>query len=197
MTLPNQPPLQSTNPAIAGAPATDAAHHRPPDDHEIIYYEGSPQVRSQVGHLLVWAFIGLVLIAAPILYHQLTRQHVWPIWWLTLALIVIGLLCFIIPWIRIHTVRYRISNYRIDYERGLVTKRIDTLELWHVEDIDFKQGLLDRILGVGTIDVMSNDKTTPRLELHGLPKPREIFDALKQRVIAVKRQSGVLKMDIG
>jgi hypothetical protein len=44
---------------------------------------------------------------------------------------------------------------------------------------------------------MSNDKTTPQLVLHGLPKARPLFDALKQRIIAVKRQRGVIKMDVG
>ncbi len=59
------------------------------------------------------------------------------------------------------------------------------------------QTLLDRILGVGTIIVMSHDDTTPQLDLHGLPNPMDLFNTLKQRVIAVKRQRGVVKMDSG
>ena len=93
--------------------------------------------------------------------------------------------------------RYRISNYRIDYERGVLSKNIDTLELWHVEDIQFHQSLIDRLSSVGTITVISHDETTPKLELHGLPNPRPIFESLKQRIIAVKRQRGVIKMDVG
>ena len=46
------------------------------------------------------------------------------------------------------TIRYRISNYRIDYERGWLSKSIDTLELWHVEDITFHQSFVDRIMRV-------------------------------------------------
>jgi uncharacterized membrane protein YdbT with pleckstrin-like domain len=103
----------------------------------------------------------------------------------------------LIPIIMVKTYRYRISNYRIDYERGLLSRNIDTLELWHVEDISFHQSLLDRILGVGTIMVISHDDTNPRLELKSLPNPRPIFDMLKQRIIAVKRQRGVIKMDVG
>ena len=47
------------------------------------------------------------------------------------------------------------------------------------------------------LPVISHDETTPKLELHGLPDPRVIFENLKQRVIAVKRQRGVIKMDVG
>jgi hypothetical protein len=94
-------------------------------------------------------------------------------------------------------VRYRITNYRIDFERGILGKKIDTLELWHVEDIRFDQSFLDRLLGVGNLTVVSSDETTPQLQMHGLPNPRPLFETLKQRVIAVKRQRGVLKMDSG
>ena len=67
--------------------------------------------------------------------------------------------------------RYRITNYRIDFERGILTKRIDTLELWHVDDINFEQGIVDRMMNVGTITVISDDRSTPRLELAGVPNP--------------------------
>jgi hypothetical protein len=52
-------------------------------------------------------------------------------------------------------------------------------------------------MGVGTIVVFSDDQSTPNLELRGLPNPRDIFEKLKQRVISVKRQRGVIKMDVG
>lgn len=61
----------------------------------------------------------------------------------------------------------------------------------------FHQTLLDRLLGVATLTVISSDATTPRLDLRGLPNPRPLFDTLKQRVITVKRQRGVIKMDTG
>jgi uncharacterized membrane protein YdbT with pleckstrin-like domain len=106
-------------------------------------------------------------------------------------------MAFAWPVLMQRTVRYRVSNYRIDYERGLLSKTIDTLELWHVEDIRFHQTLLDRMLSTGTITVISHDDTTPQLVLRGVPNPRPLFETLKQRVIAVKRQRGVVKMDVG
>jgi hypothetical protein len=97
----------------------------------------------------------------------------------------------------IRAIRYRITNYRIDFERGLLSKNIDTLELWHVEDINFHQSLIDRLVNTGDITIISHDDTTPKLELNGVPNPRPLFENLKQRVIAVKRQRGVIKMDTG
>ncbi|MDB5291935.1 MAG: hypothetical protein JWL69_3176, partial [Phycisphaerales bacterium] len=79
----------------------------------------------------------------------------------------------------------------------LLGKDIDTLELWHVEDIQFNQSILDRLLAIGTITITSHDQTTPILIMHSLPHSRHLFDQLKQRIISVKRQRGVLKVDTG
>jgi hypothetical protein len=56
---------------------------------------------------------------------------------------------------------------------------------------------VDRIFRVGTIKVLSSDSSTPTLELRSLPDPRKLLEVLKQRVIAVKRQRGVVKLDMG
>jgi len=169
--------------------------HKPADDKEVVYFEGSPMLRGEVGKTVLFGTIGLLLIAGPFIYYAMQGQ--WLPWWATLAAIVIGLCVMFIPVLLIRSTRYRVSNYRIDYERGIFSRSIDTLELWHVDDISFHQSFLDRILNVGTIDIISDDKSTPRLPLQGVPNPRPLFDSLKQRVIAVKRQRGVIKMDTG
>jgi hypothetical protein len=109
----------------------------------------------------------------------------------------VGLALPLIPKLMTKTIRYRITNYRIDFERGIFSRDIDTLELWHVDDLHFHQSLLDRILGVGNIIIESHDQTLPKLELKALPNPRPLYETLKQRVIAVKRSRGVIKMDPG
>jgi membrane protein YdbS with pleckstrin-like domain len=117
--------------------------------------------------------------------------------WLIPAAIALALLLMMIPVILARSTHYCISNYRIDFERGVLSKNIDTLELWHVEDIKFHQSLLDRILCIGTVTIISRDDTNPYLPLRALPDPRPIFESLKQRIITVKRQRGVIKLDAG
>jgi membrane protein YdbS with pleckstrin-like domain len=186
-------------PAQPNSPFEDAAAgpHKEADDHEEVYYEGSPLVRGQLGKMILWSIVALLFLAAPFLYHHFHNPQEWPHVGVTAACVVIGLVILVIPILIIKSLRYRISNYRIDFERGIFGKKIDTLELWHVEDIRFDQSFFDRIMGVGNLTVISHDDTTPRLTMHGLPNPRVLFETLKQRVIAVKRQRGVVKMDVG
>lgn len=183
--------------AAAGPPAAPvaAAPHRPADDSEEVYYDGSPLARGGFLHLCAHFVLGAVLVLLPFVI-GFWRHYWWP-WWLVLGLPVLGVLLALAPLAVVKMVRYRITNYRIDYERGLLAKTIDTLELWHVEDLHFYQSLFDRMLGVGTITVLSKDESLPRLVMKGLPNSRPLFETLKQRVIAVKRQRGVIKMDVG
>jgi hypothetical protein len=175
-------------------PPNPEAPHKPADDSEEVYFQGSPKLRGSLSRLLLCWLIGMILIAVPFLARYEGYNMPMLGWLICIALAVI---IAIIPIPMTKRVSYRISNYRIDYERGLLSTNIDTLELWHVEDIRFHQSLIDRIMGVGTITIISHDDTTPQLQLHGIPQARPLFETLKQRVIAVKRQRGVLKMDTG
>jgi uncharacterized membrane protein YdbT with pleckstrin-like domain len=169
-------PQQATPAQAPPASAVVSGPHAEPADTEDFYWLG-----------------GLILIA---LAGWLAYKQIGP-WWLKVGLIVVALVAWCIPWLESRSIRYRISNYRIDYERGLIAKNIDTLELWHVEDLHFHQSLLDRVMDLGTITVTSKDEAMPKLELFGIPNPRPIYELLKQRVIAVKRQRGVMKIDPG
>jgi hypothetical protein len=172
---------------------TDDSPHKVADDQEEVYFSGSPLLRGDLLALGTHAIMGLVLIAVPFV-----AGNRWTVpWFVYLVGMLAGLAVIGWPVLMVRCIRYRISNYRIDYERGLLSKHIDTLELWHVEDIKFDQSLLARMLNVGDITVLSHDDTTPRLVLAGVPNPRPLFETLKQRVIAVKRQRGVIKMDTG
>jgi hypothetical protein len=113
------------------------------------------------------------------------------------ALIVVGLGLGFVPLAMRRTLKYRITNYRIDVTTGVLSRNIETLELWHVEEPRLHQSLLNRIFGVGSITILSHDATLPTLTLYGLPRPQELFRTIEQRVIAVKRQRGVMKVDPG
>jgi uncharacterized membrane protein YdbT with pleckstrin-like domain len=167
---------------------------KPTDDREEVYYHDSPSPLAALSQFVAFGLLAIILIVAPFVIAHLGQPV--PGWAYAVA-ILIALILLVIPWLRVHSIRYRISNYRIDFERGLLGKRIDTLELWHIEDLSFSQSVVERICGLGSITVVSHDVSSPRLSLIGVRGGRKIFDTLEQRIIAVKRQRGVLKMDAG
>jgi hypothetical protein len=192
MTQPD--PQNPVSIPASSASAVDDRPHRAPDDTEEVYYQGSPLLRGKLGKLFGCVLLGCIIFAIPI---ALAVEHHAPPIGVWLGAILVGLIIIMIPVIAARRIRFRISNYRIDSESGLISTNIYTLELWHVEDIRFHQSMLDRLMGVGTITVISRDALKPELIMHGIPNARPLFQTLEQRIIAVKRQPGVMKVDSG
>jgi uncharacterized membrane protein YdbT with pleckstrin-like domain len=166
------------------------APENPTNDREEVYYQGSPALRGSLGHFFLCGLMAVGVIIGTLALRAYG-------WYLPVLGLLVAAVLIIVPVLFVRSERYRVTSYRIDFERGLFSKDIDTLELWHVEDIKFHQSFLDRLLDIGQITVISHDETTPELVLQSIPQPRPLFDSLKQRIITVKRQRGVVKLDAG
>ncbi len=105
-----------------------------------------------------------------------------------LSLVLVGLIWILILNTRRKNLRYRITHRTIDYEVGTFSKKIETLQLWRVHDLEFRQSFLERLLGVATIHVITNDATDPELSIRGLPASRAIFDQLKDAADIARQQ---------
>ncbi|MEJ7596988.1 MAG: PH domain-containing protein [Kofleriaceae bacterium] len=85
------------------------------------------------------------------------------------------------------SIKFRVTNSAIETERGLLSKKIDVLQLWRCRDVRYKQNLVDRILGIAHVEVFAQDATTSHLELVGMPASRQLFEQLRDS-IEIQRQ---------
>jgi membrane protein YdbS with pleckstrin-like domain len=82
------------------------------------------------------------------------------------------------------TVRYRLTSQRFFHESGLLRRIINRIDVIDMDDITTEQGLLDRMVGVGTIRVASSDRTHPVLNLRGIDHVQDVagkFDAARRK----------------
>lgn len=86
------------------------------------------------------------------------------------------------------SIKFRVTSTAIETERGLLSRRIDVLQLWRCRDVRYKQRLSDRILGIAHVEVFAQDGTTPHLEIIGVPASRELFEQLRDS-IEIQRQA--------
>lgn len=77
--------------------------------------------------------------------------------------------------------RCTIRPTRIETQAGVFTKRRETLELSRVADVHLKQGLVERLLGIGTILLTTTSEQQPSLELYQIPKARKVFKYLQEQ----------------
>lgn len=81
----------------------------------------------------------------------------------------------------------RITTTGIEVEQGVMSKRIDVVELWRCRDVRYRQSMLDRLVGVAEIEIYTEDPGTPRLTIIGMPASRQLFDRIRE---AVERARG-------
>lgn len=155
---------------------------------EKLVWEGSPKWQADFGFLVL---SGLVAAAGVAGFIVLDFPKSWAV---SLAVLVTGILMAVGIRIKRRHERYKITNLVIEFQRGVFSTRIDNMELWRVNDIGFHQNLIDKILGVSTIHLHTQDASHKELDLIGLPPGRLVYDKLKEGVHIARQARNVLGM---
>ena len=82
--------------------------------------------------------------------------------------------------------KYSLSEDRLFQETGLFTLKEEEVLLYRVSDISLTRTLGQRLFGVGTVCVMSSDKTCPHLDLVNVKNPKEVKEMVFEKVEAAK-----------
>ena len=82
--------------------------------------------------------------------------------------------------------RYAMSEDRLFISVGFLNIKDDEVLLYRVRDIDTSRTLWQRLFGVGTITVMSSDKTMPTMVLKNVKNPVEVKELLHTQVEEIK-----------
>lgn len=86
---------------------------------------------------------------------------------------------------------YRICRDRLEYERGVLVSRIDNLELFRLRDMAMRRTLLHRILGLGSVELMTTDESHPIFVMNMIRSPRSVYDLLKRFSLQADTDRGV------
>jgi uncharacterized membrane protein YdbT with pleckstrin-like domain len=99
------------------------------------------------------------------------------------AILIAGLALALVLYLTVlykkYSVLYRLSTQRLFLIRGLVSRKIEELELFRVRDIQVVQSFWQRILGYGRMTVFSTDASAPKFELQGVARPLRVKDDIR------------------
>lgn len=87
---------------------------------------------------------------------------------------------------------YMLTNERIRITRGLVGRDYENFELIRVQDLDYSQGLSERMLGIGDIHIKGADPSNPEIVLRNIPKPAEVYEILRRAWLAARKAHGLV-----
>ena len=82
--------------------------------------------------------------------------------------------------------RYAMSEDRLFTSVGFLNIRDDEILLYRVRDIDTSRNLWQRMFGVGTVVVMSSDKSMPNLVLKNIKDPIGVKELIHEQVEEMK-----------
>jgi uncharacterized membrane protein YdbT with pleckstrin-like domain len=114
---------------------------------------------------------------------------------LLLAIATIGL--WLLPrWWRSLGVHYRITTRRIVVETGVLSKRLEQIDLYRVNDYTVERPFLQRLLGTGNLLLKTFDKTTPELRIREIKTDVvALYERLRQATEKDRAARGVRMID--
>ena len=92
--------------------------------------------------------------------------------------------------------RYRLSEDRLFCEKGFFNIKQDEVLLYRVRDLQLTMNIGQRIFGVGTVCVVSSDKSVPHLDLVNVKDPRNVKEMIHRAVEDAKDKRRMRTMEV-
>ncbi|MBU0641018.1 MAG: PH domain-containing protein [Planctomycetes bacterium] len=148
-------------------------------------WEGRPSWRSAYPTLALWLIVTLI---ATIALGVLIRKSA-----VTLSTLgVCGALLVVVAgraaWGVWH-LSYRITTQRLFVRRGILSRTVDQTELLRVDDVRTRQSLVERILGIGQVEVLSSDRSDDELVLRSIENPEAVAEHIRRHTRSLQRRT--------
>lgn len=143
----------------------------PPEEQ--VLFHGHPSWRSILGlYLKGWlaAIVAGVLAAA---VTDLAVGHIEAGWVVIVVLVVLGVVLVAGYLTRVRTL-YTITTERLTIRTGLLSRALQETRLDRIQNVNSRQSLLERLLGVGTIDFDTAAGAEYNFAFHGLAQPAQV-----------------------
>ena len=107
------------------------------------------------------------------------RAH--PFWFILAVLLIlafgIGIIILLYWYIKTRATALTVTDQDLLYERGILSKDRTSVSLKHVRSVNIAQGFINRIFGVGTIQI-STAGDEPEFTIADMPDPHMIRQAI-------------------
>jgi hypothetical protein len=115
---------------------------------------------------------------------------------LLLAILTLGISA-IVSYLRTRGVRYKITSQRVVIERGILSKRMEQVDLYRVVDYVVERPFGQRLMGTGNIILEAMDKTTPEIRIDGIKTDVvALYERLRYCTEQEKKKRGVRVLDV-
>lgn len=116
--------------------------------------------------------------------------------WFAACLLVIPIPIAIWKFIELRNTSFQLTTQRIKLESGVVSKQYDQVELYRVKDTVLTRTLIQRLLGLGTVKMVTSDQNQPELLFPSIADSERVRELIRQNVERMRRLRGVRELDV-
>jgi uncharacterized membrane protein YdbT with pleckstrin-like domain len=150
--------------------------------HENELYAGRPSWRALMSFYL--GGIGLAVLVVVIL-GLLAGE-----WGLSVAIAAaLVVLTLLIGYLRRVSTKYLITNQRLRISRGIVRRHVQETRLERVQNVNYQQSVIDRVLGVGTVDFDTAGTDDSEFRFDWVDGPEEVVRAVDHAIEEARAES--------
>jgi hypothetical protein len=156
------------------------------DDEAGTLWEGSYSAKAMLGGWLAAAVLTVAVTGAAMtvgVYQGLFLG-------LLTAVLCFGGICLYVMFRKL-SVRYLLTSQQFIHQAGLLRRVTDRIEVIDVDDVAYYQGLVQRCAGVGTIKIMSSDRSHSELFLEGVDRVAHVASLIDAACRAERRRRGL------
>lgn len=182
--------LQPVAPPPAAAAAQTAAapfspRGRGPHEPERELWSGGYSPKAMIGW---WILAGILAVAGVVVSIFVPN----PIAWIVAAVVVIGFALWLLLDLLVKrlSVHYKLTTEQLTHQTGLLTRSTNRIEVIDIDDVTMQQTLLERMLGVGSVLVVSSDRTHPKLLLTGIDNVERVSQLIDTAAREERRSRG-------
>ncbi len=90
--------------------------------------------------------------------------------------------------------QFTVTGEQLIYERGVLSRRRDFIELYRVVDFKENRSFLQQLAGLKTVVVYSGDRTNPHLVIPGVHYRVPLVAIIRERVEYNKQRKGIYEI---
>ena len=115
--------------------------------------------------------------------------------WFLACLLVLPIPFALWKWLETRNTVYTLTDQRLKFTRGVLTRTTEDLELYRVRDTRFEQGFFERLLGLGRIRLYTTDETSPEIVLPYIADAEGVREQIRGLVEARRDAKRVRYLD--
>ena len=158
------------------------------DEPETAVWEGGFSSKAMFGN---WLLAGVVTVVTLVLVIVVGAGNplLWLAWMILSALLWGGFGCLLAY--RKLTCKYQLTTQRFLHESGLLKRVTDRIEVIDIDDVSFEQQVIERVVGVGTIKLLSSDRSHPVLIMRGIENVKHVAATIDDLRRKERRRRGL------